>query len=142
MDRRARSTFNLDLIREGWAAPFVIYPSIPGELDLPLLLEAALDAAAAGLGIWANPETLLAYEYRMAEKLFHIAEAIVAGKPRREPYAWRTRYCVDMRDRVIHGPEDYLDIPPAYRLWVWPADLNEAVARLNLAPAPRLVGAG
>jgi len=35
MDRRARSTFNLDLIREGWAAPLVIYPSSPVSSTCP-----------------------------------------------------------------------------------------------------------
>jgi hypothetical protein len=69
-DPRPAGTFNLELVEAGHAAPFVIYPSIPGELDLPLLLEAAQAAVSAPRGIWANGETLLAYEYRAMEKLF------------------------------------------------------------------------
>jgi hypothetical protein len=47
-----------------------------------------------------------------------------------------------MRTRRLHGPEDYTGVPSAYRLWIWPGDVSEAVARLNLVPSPRLVGAG
>jgi hypothetical protein len=43
-----------------------------GELDLPLLLEAASAAVSEPRGIWANAETLLAYEYRAMEKLFRV----------------------------------------------------------------------
>jgi hypothetical protein len=39
------------------------------------------------------------------------------------------------------GPEDYFDIDPVYRFWLWPADVREAVGTLNLTPSPRLVGA-
>jgi hypothetical protein len=110
----------------------VIYPSIPGELDLPMLLDAAATARTAGLGIWADPLTLPGYEYRCLERLHEVTAKIVAG---------RERYCADMRDRVLHGPEDYSDIPPEYRLWFWAADIGEAVSRLNLTPARALVTA-
>jgi endonuclease YncB( thermonuclease family) len=143
MPREERSTFNLDLIAAGWAAPFIIYPSIPGELDLPLLLAAGDKAVAEGQGIWASDETLLAYEYRAVEKLHDITKKKIEGRSLtpRELFAWRSRYCVDMRDRVLHGPENYFEVSPVYRLWLWPQDVQEAVARLNLRPSPRLVGA-
>ena len=80
LSREQRSTFNLDLVAAGWAAPFVIYPAVPGELDLPLLVDAAATARAGGLGIWADPDTLLAYEYRAMEKLFTVTEKIVNNK--------------------------------------------------------------
>lgn len=143
LTRRDRATFNLDLVATGWAAPFAIYPSIPGELDLPLLIDAAVDAATARRGIWASDETLPAYEYRAMEKLFRVTKKIVGGAELRagEAHSWRERYCADMRTRTLHGPEDYADIPPPYRLWIWHDDVAEAVGRLNLVPAPRLVGA-
>jgi endonuclease YncB( thermonuclease family) len=47
MSRRDRATFNLDLVEGGWAAPFIIYPAIPGEQDLPLLVGAPHDARTA-----------------------------------------------------------------------------------------------
>jgi hypothetical protein len=141
MTRAQRATFNLDLIANGWAAPFIIYPSIPGELDLPLLVEAAADARAKPLGIWAEPMTLLGYEYRAMEKLFHITRRIVNGQdlPPEQARGWRERYCADMRSRTLHGPEDYFSTPPEYRLWIWPQDLRQAVSTLNLSPARQLV---
>ncbi|MGH3927724.1 MAG: thermonuclease family protein, partial [Pseudonocardiaceae bacterium] len=143
LTRRERATFNLDLVTAGWAVPFVIYPSIPGELDLPLLIDAAVDAVTARQGIWASEETLPAYEYRAMEKLYRITKKIVEGGELRagEAHSWRERYCADMRTRVLHGPEDYADVPAPYRLWIWPDDVAEAVRWLNLVPAPRLVGA-
>ncbi|WP_109524589.1 MULTISPECIES: thermonuclease family protein [Nocardia] len=138
MTRAERSTFNLDLVAEGWAAPFVIYPSIPGELDLPLFLDAAANAVTANKGIWSEALTMPAYEYRAAEKLHGIAADIVAGEKPTDRYGWRSRYCADLRTRRLHGPEDYFDIDPVYRLWIWPADLRTATADLNLIPTPRL----
>lgn len=144
LPRAERSTFNLDLITEGWAVTFVIYPSIPGELDLPLLIQSAATARTAEKGIWADAATLLAYEYRAMGKLHTITKKIVDNTPLRpsERFGWRERYCMDMRDRVLHGPEDYVSVPPEYRLWIWPRDVGDAVGRLNLTPAPALVRAG
>ena len=142
LTRAQRATFNLDMVAAGWAATFVIYPSIPGELDLPLLLDAAATARSTGAGNWADELGLLGYEYRSLERLHTVTAKIVAGTDvaPAERFGWRERYCADMRDRVLHGPEDYVAIPPEYRLWFWPADVAEAVSRLNLTPAPALVG--
>jgi len=108
-----------------------------------LLVEAASNARTAPRGIWADPR-MLAYEYRAVEKLFRITRRIVDGRDVADAdrFAWRERYCVDMRTRILHGPEDYFGVVPEYRLWVWPDDVGEAVSRLNLVPAPRLVTAG
>jgi hypothetical protein len=75
------------------------------------------------------------------EKLFRITRKIVDGVELRagEAHSWRERYCVDIRTRALHAPEDYVDVPPEYRLWVWPRDVGEAVSKLNLVPAPALV---
>lgn len=140
---KQRSTFNLDMIRAGWAAPFVIYPAIPGEQDLPMLIDAAETAMSKKDGIWADPHTLLAYEYRSMERLFQITRKIVGGQTvsPRDAFAWRERYCVDMRTRVLHGPEDYFAVPPPYRLWLWQADVRAAVGTLNAVPSRKLGGA-
>jgi hypothetical protein len=83
----------------------------------------------------------LAYEYGAAEKLFQVTRKIVNNRSFKagEARSWRERYCVDLRTRSLHGPEDYFGIAPEYRLWIWPRDLNEAIGRLNLVP-PGLVG--
>jgi len=128
-------------VRSGWAVTFIIYPSIPGELDLPLFLNAAEEAQLAQRGLWAEAETMPAYEYRSVERLYAIAKSIIVdGTPAIEPLAWRERYCVDMRTRVLFGPEDYFEINPIYRLWIWPADVHDAVSTLNLTPSARLGG--
>lgn len=138
--RAERSTFNLDMVAAGWAATFVIFPSIPGEQDLPLLVDAAATARTKGEGAWGDPLAMPGYEYRAMERLHTVTKKIVEGKAvaPAERFGWRERYCVDMRSRVLHGPEAYGPVPPEYRLWVWPADVRDAVARLNLTPAPEL----
>ncbi len=140
MSRQARATFNLDLVESGWAAPFVLFPSIPGELDLPLFLEAAVGAQDNGRGQYANAFSLTGYEYRMCERLHMISKKLAAGEVLSFPdqIAWRTRYCADMRNRTLHGPENYMDVRAPYRLWVWPDDVQEAMGMLNLVPAPSL----
>lgn len=76
-----RPTFNLDLVTAGHAAPFVIYPSVPGVEDLALLIRAAAAARTGGLEIWSSDQTLLAYEYRAMEKLFQITRKKVNNIP-------------------------------------------------------------
>lgn len=140
LSREQRSTFNLDLVKAGWAATFVLYPSVPGELDLPLLVAAAAEARENGLGMWAEADVLLAYEYRAMEKLHAITAKLAGGAELTgaQRFAWRERYCADLRSRVLHGPEGWPAVPPEYRLFLWAADVPDAIARLNLVPAPAL----
>jgi endonuclease YncB( thermonuclease family) len=141
LSRLERSTFNLDLVANGWASPFIVFPNIPGELDLPLYLQQATNAYQNTLGIWAEPLMLPAYEYRMCEKLYEITKDLMAGKKLKtaERHAWRSRYCADMRDRLLYGPEHYTQIPPPYRLWIWPNDVQKAVGALSLVPSVSLL---
>ena len=136
MSLRERRTFNLDMLASGWAAPFVIHPSIPGEADLPLLIETVEEAVAARRGQWGDDLSLLGYEYRMVERLHEVTRDIVAGQrvSAQRRFSWRERYCADMRDRVVYLPEDYIRVPPAYRLFIWPDRLREAIGQLNLRP--------
>jgi hypothetical protein len=136
MRRRDKATFNLDLIASGHGMPFVLFPSIPGELDLPLMVELALQAKKERRGQYADDLFLPAYEYRACEKLYKITRKALDGSIRAsERYGWRSRYCADMRDRSLYGPENYMHIPQPYRLWLWPQDVQRAIAALNLIPA-------
>ena len=137
MTREERATFNLNLIESGWAAPFILYPNIPGELDLPLFLRAATKAKDSGIGQYEDPLSLPGYEYRMCEKLYSITKKKVGGEsiPYPEQLRWRSRYCADMRDRRLYGPENYFQIPEPYRLWIWPDDVQKAISMLNLIPS-------
>ena len=141
MTRKERSTFNLDYIRAGWAAPFIIYPNIPGEYDMPLLIEAVTEAIEAERGIWRDHLRLLPYEYRLLTLLYDVTKEIIGGAnlSAEEQFGFRSRYCVDMRTLVIHSYDGYGAIPPQYRLWVWRRHLRRAISDLNLKPSPNLV---
>ncbi len=144
LDRRERATFNLLLVEQGWAAPFVIYPSIPGELDLPLLHAAAREAIAERRGIWADPLLLLPYELRALDRLVDIKRKLDAGEKldARIRWGWVERYCADMTTRLLHRPQRYVEVDPESRLFIWPQDVREAVGRLGLTAAPSTVEAG
>jgi len=144
LSRRERATFNLLLVAEGWAAPFVLYPSIPGELDLPLLHGAARRAIAEKLGIWSDPTLLLPYELRALERLVQLKARLDKGEklPPAELWSWTSRYCADMTTRLLYRPQRYCEVAPEDRLFIWPEDVREAVARLGLAPAPSTVAVG
>lgn len=136
MSRKERATFNLNLVESGWAAPFIIFPNIPGELDLPLFLEAAENAKNAKQGQYQNELSLYGYEYRMCEKLYAVTKKIVENISLSYPekLAWRSRYCADMRNRQLLKPEAYFSIPEPYRIWIWPNDVQQAIGLLNLIP--------
>jgi endonuclease YncB( thermonuclease family) len=137
MTRKERATFNLLMIESGWAASFPIYPSLPQLQDLELLQEAAEAAYRQQRGIWADPLTLAGYEFRMCVKLHEITAKLIAGQtlPAKERTAWISRHCLDMTTRLIYSPQDYFRVEPCNRIFVWPQDVAEAAARLNLTPA-------
>lgn len=103
MPRRDRATFNLLLVEAGWAVPFVLYPSIPGELDLPLLHAAARRAIPGGRGIWSDPMLLLPYELRALERLVQLKARLDRGEklPTAELGSWIERYCANTTTRLL-----------------------------------------
>ena len=44
---------------------------------------------------------------------------------------------MDMTTREIYFPQDYYNVAPYNRIFVWPQDVMEAVARLNLVMAEK-----
>lgn len=132
-----RATFNLLMVRSGWASPFIIYPSIPKYRDLVMYREAAKEAYLAGRGIWADSLMLSAYEFRMCIKLYNVTKKIAEGESvsSREKNGWVSRYCVDLTTQRIFFPEQYYRVAPYNRLFLWPKDVSDAVATLNLIPA-------
>ncbi len=137
MSRRDRATFNLLMVESGWAASFPIYPSIPRVVDLVMLQEAARKAWEDKKGVWADPNTLAGYEFRMCVKLHEITKKLVAGKKlsRSRKEEWISRYCVDMTTREVFFPQEYFNVKPCDRIFVWPDDIAEAVGKMNLLPA-------
>ncbi|WP_155357426.1 hypothetical protein [Acrocarpospora macrocephala] len=131
-DDPRRRTFNLDMIAAGWAATFLIYPSLPSASDLTLLLNEA-DAAWAQLrGAWTQfgADLLLGYEYRACIKLgvkdLHDDPAKAIGQ------AYQ-RVCVDLRTMTEVGLYGYHQVPPQHRLWIWAKDINQAHKDLPIA---------
>lgn len=123
-DDPRRRTFNLDMVALGWAATFLIYPSIPPTKDLNLLLDEAEAAWTQQLGAWAQfgQDLLLGYEYRAciklgARELTDPAEAIAQAYQ---------RVCVDLRTLTEVGLYGYHQVPPQHRLWIWATDLEQA----------------
>lgn len=140
MSRKERSAFNLDLIESGWAAPFILFPNIPGELDMPMFLEAAEDALNKKRGQYKDKDSIPAFEYRMCEKLYTVTKKIGSNEEveAKDRFSWRRRYAADMRNRVLYGPEGYMQVPMHYRIWIWPDDVRKAMGALNLTPSKAL----
>lgn len=134
LSRRDRATFNLDMVSGGWAATFVIYPSIPNEVDLPMLQQEARLAVEQGKGTWADPWCLTGYEYRMCTKLIKLMiKSHSSNQPSSKEWSgWIDRYCADISTAMMYRPQDYVRVKPWNRLFIWPADARKAVADLNL----------
>ncbi len=130
-----RATFNLLLVESGWAAPFVIYPSLPKYRDLVLFQEVAKEAFVDKKGAWAEAATLTGYEFRACYKLWEITKKLKDGKKltSAEKYNWITRYCADMTARQIYEPQNYIEVEPYNRIFIWAEDVTEAVGKMNLA---------
>jgi hypothetical protein len=143
LSRRDRATFNFDMVSAGWAATFVIYPSIPNELDLPMLQKEARAAVEQGRGAWADQWCLTGYEYRMCTKLIKLTVKVRSGAKLSsgEWTGWIDRYCADISNAHLYGPQDYVLVKPWNRLFLWAADVRKAVADLNLEPAGSISGA-
>jgi endonuclease YncB( thermonuclease family) len=136
MSRTDRASFNYLMVESGWAATFIIYPSIPSYLDLVMLQELAKNAYQKKIGAWSDVLTLTGYEYRMMVRLHEITKQIIDGKnlSSKDRYSWIDRYCADMTTQEIFFPQDYFRVETYNRIFIWPADVAEAVGSMNLGP--------
>lgn len=123
-----RRTFNLQMIEEGWAAFFPIYPSLPKNPDLNMAIASAEMAWLGKKGVWDEygEKILLGYEYRMCIKL-GTAQSSQDGI--NEAFQ---RLCLDLRNLEIVGKFGFSEVPPPYRLWIWEKDLEKAKVDLSL----------
>jgi endonuclease YncB( thermonuclease family) len=135
MSRRDRATFNLLMVESGWAAPFIIYPSLPSYYDLVIFQEAARAAFEERRGAYAHQLMLTGYEYRMCIRLHGLVKKLEsADRVTASDRTWIERYCADMTTREIFYPEDYHRVPPYNRIFILPKDVNEAVGKMSLTP--------
>ncbi len=131
-----RASFNYLMVQSGWAATFTIYPNIPAYEDLVMVRQAAREAIDQQRGAWGDSQMLTGYEFRMCVKLFQVTKKVINGKKlsKRERSGWTTRYCADMTTRKVYYPQDYYKVAPCDRIFMWSADVNEAVSAMNLLP--------
>ena len=54
-----------------------------------------------------------------------------------ERASWVSRYCVDMTSREIYEPQDYYRVALWNRIFIWSADVMDAVSKMNLLPGGR-----
>ena len=122
-----RRTFNLEMIEEGWAAFFLIYPSLPKNIDLNKAIASAEIAWKGKKGMWHEfgAKVLLGYEYRMCIKLGTAKSAQEGIKSAFQ------RICLDLRNLEIAGKFGFHRIPPCYRLWIWENDFQKAKVDLG-----------
>jgi endonuclease YncB( thermonuclease family) len=132
-----RATFNLLMVESGWAATFIIYPSLPSNPDLKLMRDVAQDAVDNQRGVWANNDALTGYEFRTCVRLYEVTNKLQQGKKvsARQRSSWITRYCADMTTREIYYPQNYHKVKEYNRIFIWSKDVSEAVGRMNLLPA-------
>ncbi|MGD1838071.1 MAG: thermonuclease family protein [Nitrososphaeraceae archaeon] len=123
-----RKTFNLNMIENGWAAFFPIYPSLPNNDDMNMAIAAAEGAWNSRSGIWKKygDKVLLAYEYRICIKL---GTALRSDQGIKDAFK---RICIDLRNLNIVGKYDFHKVPPCYRLWIWEKDIEQAKIDLEL----------
>ena len=123
-----RNTFNLDMIANGWAAFFPVYPSLPKNPDLAKALAAADAAWTSSAGAWGEfgTDLLLAYEYRLCIKLGTAKDAKSGMQ------AAFQRHCVDLRNLSDVGKYGWAEVPPSQRLWYWHDDGDVARPALGL----------
>jgi hypothetical protein len=138
MTRRERATFNFLMAESGWAAPFIVYPNIPGESDLPMFREACRAAYDGGKGAWADAHSITGYEFRALERLAAVKKKLDAGNDVgvSERWDWLYRYVADMTTKELCGPQGYSHVKPFDRIFIERKDVRRAVADLGLTPAP------
>ena len=80
---------------------------------------------------------LTVYEFRMCVRLYKITKKLTDGKKMssEKKRGWISRYCADMTTKEIFYPQDYYKVKPYNRIFIWPKDVIDAVAKMNLIPS-------
>lgn len=123
----SRLTFNHNMVANGWAAFFAVYPSLPQNDDMNLMIAAAESAWDEQKGAWNDfGDILLGYEFRACVKLAQAETGEIGAA-----MAFQ-RICVDLRNLQEVGKYGFWNVPPCYRLWIWEDDIERARVDLDL----------
>jgi endonuclease YncB( thermonuclease family) len=119
--RDNQDTYNLKLIKAGWAHPYFIYPNAVSPTEegewcyenLAAFRNAALQAKEDNLGIWPYiNQILIPLELRFLT--------------RREVPA---KYCADLVSNLLYSPQYYFKIPLENRLFLYPEHVFTAIQK-------------
>ena len=122
-----QDTYNLKLMRDGWAHPYFIYPNAISPTEegewcydtIQQSRDAALQAQKDNLGIWPYMNnTLLPMELRFLTR-------------REIPI----KYCADLVNNLLYSPQYYFRIPLENRLFFYPENVFAAIQK-GFRPAP------
>lgn len=116
----SRRTFNLQMVEDGWAMFFPIWPSLPKDpKDFEVIYSAAKKALTGKKGMWGK-HLLLPHEYRLLMKLSVTVTPKVTIKQIMDD-AFQ-RLCVDLRTMKLVGKFDFYKVPASHRFWIWEKD--------------------
>ena len=125
--REGLMSYNLTLVRSGWAIPYFIYPNAvspteEGEWEfstIEMMQDAAVAAREENLGIWKYiNDVLIPMELRFLTR-------------REIP----SKYCVDLRSNLLYPPQQYYKALIENRLFFYPRDVCTAIQK-GFKPSP------
>jgi endonuclease YncB( thermonuclease family) len=115
------NSYNVELVRSGWAIPYFIYPNAvsfteEGEWEydiIRLLQDASIDAREENLGVWPYiHDILIPMELRFLTR-------------RELP----TKYCADVQNNLLYPPQQYYRVPIENRLFFYEKDVIAALQK-------------
>jgi endonuclease YncB( thermonuclease family) len=103
-------SFNLRMVAEGWAAPYLHMKNLPKKEDLALGMKAFANAYYDKLGIWSGDRTpLLAYEFRAIVRMAQGGEGFTHP-------VYDSRLLGDSNIQ-LSPPEEYIFLPVDCRIF-------------------------
>jgi endonuclease YncB( thermonuclease family) len=120
-NRDTKESYNVELVRSGWAIPYFIYPNAVSlteegawEYDtIRLMQDAAIGAREKNLGIWEYiHDMLIPMELRFLTR-------------RELP----SKYCADLQNNLLYPPQQYYRVPLENRLFFYVEDVFAALQK-------------
>jgi len=125
----ARRTFNLDMVAAGWAAPFMVYPSLPQNDDLTFFTRSRRRPGRTGA---------VHGEYTAASCSWATSTGFASSsaRPPRRPRGWERPSSESVSTCEGRARSDSSAgrrwLPP-HRLWIWADDATGASVALGIA---------